>query len=84
MVIGWICSRDLSETSWEGLHEALAIVIAGDSRMFSCVLSLPQWRCYRTFVSHTNVHEIMASFCGAVLVEMILSPMYILRPSKLA
>ena len=27
MVIGWICSRDLFETSWEGLHEVLPIVI---------------------------------------------------------
>ena len=59
MVIGWICSRDLFETSWEGLHEALPIVIAKERRMFTCVLSLPQWRCYRNFellVSHTNVH----------------------------
>ena len=31
MVIGWICSRDLFETSWEGLHEVLAIVIAEES-----------------------------------------------------
>ena len=32
MVIGWICSRDLFETSWEGLHEVLPIVIAEESR----------------------------------------------------
>ena len=59
MVIGWICSRDLLETSWEGLHDVLSIVIAEESRMFACVLSLPQWRCFRNFerlVSHTNVH----------------------------
>ena len=59
MVIGRICSRDLFETSWEGLHEVLPIVIAEESRMFTCVLSLPQWRCYRNFeplVCHTNVH----------------------------
>ena len=59
MVIGWICSRDLFETSWEGIHEVLPIVTAEESRMFTCVLSLPQWRCYRNFeplVSHTNVH----------------------------
>ena len=46
-------------TSWEGLHEVLPIVIATESRMFSCVLSLPQWRCYHNFeplISHTNVH----------------------------
>ena len=30
MVISWICSRDLFETSWEGLHEVLPIVIAED------------------------------------------------------
>ena len=47
MVIGWICSRDLFETSWEGLHEGLPIVIAEESRMFTCVLSLPQWRLFR-------------------------------------
>ena len=59
MVIGWICSRDLFETSWEGLHEVLPIFIAEESRMFTCVLSLPQWRCFRNFeplMSHTNVH----------------------------
>ena len=70
----------------EGLHEVLP-VIAEESRMFSCVLSLPQWLCYRNFeplVSRTNVHEIMASFSGVVLVEMILNPMHILRPSMLA
>ena len=35
MVIGCICSRDLSETSWEDLHEVLPIVIAEESRMFT-------------------------------------------------
>ena len=54
MVIGWICSRGLSETSWEGLHEA-------PPNRAEClrVLLLPQWRCYCNFeplVSHTNVH----------------------------
>ena len=48
MVIGWICSRDLLEKSWEGLHEVLPVVI-GESRMFTCVLLLPQGRCYRNF-----------------------------------
>ena len=60
MVIGWICSRDLFETSREGLHEVLAEVIAEESRMFICVLSLPQRRCHRNFeplVSHANVHS---------------------------
>ena len=38
MVVGWICSRDLFETSWEGLREVLPIVIAKESRMFTCVL----------------------------------------------
>ena len=28
MVIGWVCSRDLFETSWEGLHEVLPTAIA--------------------------------------------------------
>ena len=37
MVLGWICSRDLFEASWEGLHEVLPIVIAEESRMFNCV-----------------------------------------------
>ena len=32
MVIGWICSRDLFETSWEGLHEVLPNGIAEESR----------------------------------------------------
>ena len=72
MVIGWICSRDLFETSWEGLQEVLPIVIVEESRMFTYALSLPQWRCFRNFeplMSHTNIRwmqEIMASFSGAV------------------
>ena len=37
MGIGWICSRDLFETSWEGLHEALPIVIA-EERIFHVCL----------------------------------------------
>ena len=37
MVIGWIHSCDLFETSWEGLHEVLPIVITEESRMFICV-----------------------------------------------
>ena len=47
----------LLETSWEGLHEGVPIVIAEESGMFTCMLSLPQWRCYRNFaplLSHTN------------------------------
>ena len=59
MVIGWICSRDLSRHLGRAyLHEVLATVIAVESRMSTRVLSLPQWRCYRDFeplVSHTNV-----------------------------
>ena len=48
MVIGWICSRDLFETSWEGLYEVLPIVVAEKSGMSTCVpLSSPQCRCYR-------------------------------------
>ena len=35
MVVGCICSRDLSETSWESSHEDLPIVIAEESRMFT-------------------------------------------------
>ena len=45
MVIGWICSRDVFGTSWESLHEVLPILIAEERRMFTWVLSLPQWRC---------------------------------------
>ena len=37
VVIGWICSRDLFEISWECLHKVLHIGIAEDSRMFVCV-----------------------------------------------
>ena len=88
MVIGWICSRDFLETSWKGLHGVLPIVIAEESTMSTCVLSLPQWRCYRNFeplVSHTNVHtgcgRCMANISGSILFEMILTPMHILRPS---
>ena len=92
MVIGWICSRGLSETSWElGLQEVLPIVIAENSRMFTCVLSLPQWHCYRKFeplVSHTNVHagcgRSWRAFLKRFLVEMILTTMHTLRPSILA
>ena len=49
----------LGNASWECLHEVLPIVIVRESRMFTCVLSLPQWRFYHNFeplVSHTNVH----------------------------
>ena len=38
MVIGWICPRDLFETSWKGLHEVLSTVITEEGRMSSCVL----------------------------------------------
>ena len=78
MVIGWIRSRDLLETSWEGLYEVLPIVIAKKSRMFTCVLSLPQWRCYRNCeppVSHTNV-QTGCGRSGVVLVGKILTPMH--------
>ena len=90
MVIGWICSRDLFETSWEGLHEVLTIVIAEESRMFMCVLSLPQWSFFRNFeplVSHMNVHagcgRSWRAFLEQFLVEMILT-MHTLGPSILA
>ena len=82
-----ICSHDLFKTSWEGLHQVLPIVITEESIMFLCVLSLPQWRCYRKFeplILHTNVHKIMASFSGVVLFEMILTPMHILRTGILS
>ena len=36
MVIGWICSHDLFETAWEGLHEVLAIVIAKEQNVYVC------------------------------------------------
>ena len=49
MVIGWICSCGVFETSWEGLQKVLPIVIAEESRMFSWVLSLSQWCCYHNF-----------------------------------
>ena len=35
MVIGWIYSRDLFETSGGGLHEILPIVIAEERRVFT-------------------------------------------------
>ena len=38
MVIGWICSCDLFEASWEVLNDVPPIVIAEESSMFSCVL----------------------------------------------
>ena len=41
MVIGWICSRDLSD-AWEGLHEVLPTVIAEESIMFLCLQSSPK------------------------------------------
>ena len=89
MVIGWICSRDLFETSWEGLHEVLPIVIAEESRMFTCVLSLPQCRCFHNFEpleSHTNVHagcgRSWRAFLEWFLVEMILTTMHTLRLSN--
>ena len=70
MVIGWIYSRDLFETSWEDLHEVLPIFIAEES-FIRVSFHLPQWRCYRNFepfVCHTRqMWEIMASFSGAVL-----------------
>ena len=60
IVIGWICSCDLFKTYWKGLHKVLLpISIAKKSRMFLCVLSLPQWGCYHDFelfVFYTNVH----------------------------
>ena len=54
------------------------------------MLSLPQWHCYYNWTScmayeHTRrMREIMANVCWAVLVEMILTPMHILRPSTQA
>ena len=35
MVVGWICSHDLFETSWEGLHKVLPIVMTKESRRFT-------------------------------------------------
>ena len=92
MVIGSICSRDLFEASWEGLHEVLPIFVADEGRMFTCVLSLPQWRFFRNvfepLVSHTNVHagcgRSWQAFLERFLVEMILTTMHTLRPSILA
>ena len=59
--------------------------------MVSCVLSLPQWRCYRNFeplVSHTNVHagygRSWRAFLKRFLFETILTTMHTLRPSILA
>ena len=90
MVIGWICSRDLFETSWEGLQEVLPIVIA-EERMFTYALSLPQWCCFRNFeplMSRTNIHAGCGRSWRALLewflVEMFLSTMHTLRPSILA
>ena len=88
MVIGWIYSRDLFDTSWKGLHEVLPIVIDEESRMFSCVLSMPQWRVVignlidrsyriRTYTPDAGDHgELFWSDFGA----LILTPMRILRP----
>ena len=39
MVIGWICSRDLFETSWGRLHEVLPIVIAGEQNGYVCYIA---------------------------------------------
>ena len=91
-MIGWIYSRDLFEKSWECLYEVLPIVITEESRMFICVLSLPQWHCCPNFellVWHIyertrQMQEIMVNFSGVVMVEMILNPVHILRPSILA
>ena len=60
LAIGWIFPRDLFETFWEDLHEVRPIFVAEESRLFTRVLSLPHWGCYRNFellVPHTNVHE---------------------------
>ena len=34
MVIGWNCSHDLFNMSWQSLHKVLLIVITEESRMF--------------------------------------------------
>ena len=91
MMIGWICSRDLCETSSEGLHEVLLIVIAEESRMFTCafiasVAFFP--RNFEPLVSHTNVHagcgRSWRAYLERFLVEMILTTVHTLRPSILA
>ena len=87
-MIGWICSRDLFETSWEGLHVVLTHCHRQrEQNVFVCV-SLPPWRCYRNFeplVSHTNVHagytRSWRAFLKRFLVETILTTMHTLRPS---
>ena len=92
MMIGWICSRDLCETSWEGLHEVLLIVIAEESRMFTCafVASVVFFfsRNFEPLVSHMNVRagcgRSWRAYLERCLVEMILTTMHTLRPSILA
>ena len=88
MLIGGICSSDLFETSWEGLHEVLPTAIAEESRMFSCVLCCLSGvvivTLNRSYPAYERHREIMASFSGVVLVEMILTPMHILRSIILA
>ena len=53
---GWVCSRDLFETSWKA-YEVLPSHRRGGAECFR--VCFPHWRCYRNFeahVSHTNVH----------------------------
>ena len=56
MVIGWICSLDLFETSWEGLHDVLPIVIAEESRMF--IVNLNHSCRIRTYTPDVGDHEL--------------------------
>ena len=58
----WWLVESVHVTFWRHLRKAYTksakFFIAGEKN-FSCVISLPQWLCYRNFeqlVSHTNVH----------------------------
>ena len=75
-----------SETSWKGLHEVVPIVIAEESRMFTCVacfhcpngiviIALNRSYGIRTY-STCPLWEIMTTFSETVLVEMIDSHHY--------
>ena len=70
MVIGWICSRGHFETAWEGLHEVLPIVIAKESFRVCFLCN------FEPLVSHTNVHEIMASFLFSYFLIFLFLPLY--------
>ena len=62
MVIGWACSRDLFETSWEGLHEVLSSPKRAECLRvcFHClsgvILTLNRSYCIRTYTPDAGDH----------------------------